>query len=161
MNISNIFAQGATYYPQKKALIYGDRSYTYGECNAIIEQVALRLRDLGVTRGHRVSLYLHNCPEWLMFYYGAARLGATPVCIASAYKRKEMTGLVNDSLSSLVVTCEELLPQFPERKEIPHVKDILVVERDETLSSIMEKKNAKGPPCERVECEEDDVASIL
>ena len=161
MNISNVFVQGATYYPQKKALIYGDKSYTYGEFNAVIDQVALYLRGLRVTRGHRVSLYLRNCPEWLMFYYGAARLGATSVCIASAYKREEMTGLINDSLSSLVVTCEELLPQFPERKEIPHVKDIVVVERDETLLSIIGKKKGRDPQLERVECEEDDVAAIL
>jgi len=161
MNISNIFVQGATYYPQKKALIYGDRSYTYEELNTIIDQVALYLRELGVRRGHRLSLYLHNCPEWLMFYYAAARLGATSVCIAAAYKREELTGLIDDSLSSLVVTCEELLPQFPDRRRISHVKDIIVVERDETLLSIIGKKRVKGPQFERAECEADDVAAIL
>jgi long-chain acyl-CoA synthetase len=161
MNISNIFVQGATCYPQKKVLIYGDKSYTYEQFNTIIDQVALYLRELGITRGQRLSLYLHNCPEWVMFYYGAARLGATSVCIASAYKREEITGLINDSHSSSVVTCEELLPQFPVRKKIPHVKDIVVVERDETLSSIIGKKKVKDSELERVECEEDDVAAIL
>lgn len=161
MNISNIFVQGATYYPKKKALIYGDRSYTYEDLNTVIDQVALYLRELGVSRGHRVSLYLHNCPEWLIFYYAAARLGATSVCIASAYKREEMTGLIDDSLSSLVVTCEELLAQFPDRKRISHVKDIIVVERDKALLSIIDKKKMGSPQCERIECEADDVAAIL
>ena len=127
MNISHIIVQGAACYPQKKALIYGDRSYTYEELNAIVDQVALYLRDLGITREHRVSLYLSNIPEWPIFYYAIARLGATSVCIASAFKREEMTRLVNDSLSSVLVTCEELLPHLPDRKVIPQVKDILVM----------------------------------
>src|SRR4030042_6942375 len=101
MNISNVFVQGAMCFPQKKALVYADRSYTYEELHPLIDHVALYLKNLGVTREHRVSLYLPNIPEWLMFYYGTARLGATSVCIASALKKEEVSQLVNDSLSSV------------------------------------------------------------
>ena len=93
-------------FPKKKALIYANRSYTYQELNTIIDHIALYLRNLGVTREQRVSLYLPNIPEWPMFYYGTARLGAASVCIASAYKRQEVTNLLNDSLSSVVRTLE-------------------------------------------------------
>ena len=156
-----MLVQGARCFPQKKALIYGDRSYTYEELNAIVDPIALYLKDLGVTREHRVSLYLPNIPEWIMFYFGTARLGATSVCIASAFKRDEMTRLVNDSLSSVLVTCEELLPQLPDRKVIPHVKDIVVVERDHTLRAIVEGKKTKISAPQRVECGGDDVATLL
>jgi len=53
--------------------------------------------------------------------------GAIAVCIAAAYKRDEMTRVVNDSLSSVVITCEELLPHLPDRSIIPHVRDIVVM----------------------------------
>ncbi len=113
MNISNMLVQGAMCFPKKKALIYSNRSYTYEELNTIIDHIVLYLRNLGVTREQRVSLYLPNIPEWPMFYYATARLGAASVCIASAYKRQEVAKLLNDSLSSVVVTCEELLSQLP------------------------------------------------
>jgi long-chain acyl-CoA synthetase len=161
MNIANVLVQGAMCFPQKKALIYANRGYTYEELNAIIDRLTLFLRDLGVTREHRVSLYLPNTPEWLMFYYGIARIGATSVCIASAFKRQEVTRLINDSLSSVVVTCEELLSQFPNQKEIPHIKDIVVIERDQTLRSIIEGKQQKAIMPNPVECEGDDVATLL
>src|SRR4030042_7106586 len=153
MNLSNVFVQGAMCFPQKKALIYAGGSFTYEELNTIIDHVALYLRDLGVTRDHRVGLYLPNIPEWLMFYYGTARLGATSVCIASAFEKEEMTHLVKDSLSSVVVTCEELLPHIPDRKEIPHVKEIVVVERDQTLRSLIEGRKMKATASRPVECE--------
>ena len=148
-------------FPQKKALIYGDKNYTYEEFNALVDQVALYLRDLGVTREHRVSLYLPNIPEWPMFYYGTARLGATSVCIAPALKRDEMTQMVNDSLSSVVITCEELFPQLPDQKVIPNVKDIVVIERDPILRSIIEGRKEKGLILKPVECGGDDVATLL
>lgn len=161
MNISNILIQGALCFPQKKALIYGDQSYTYEELNHRIDQIALYLRDLGVRREDRIGIYLPNIPEWILFYYGAARLGAISVCIASAFKREEMSHLVRDSLSSIVITCEELLPQVPERKEIPHVKKIIVIERDQTLREIVEGKGKGSIPLKPVECDGDDVATFL
>ena len=161
MNIANMLVQGARCFPQKKALIYGKTSSTYEELNAIVDHVALYLRDLGVTRDQRVSLYLPNIPAWPMFYYAIARLGAISVCIAAAYKRDEMTRLVNDSLSSVVITCEELLPHLPDRKVIPHVRDVVVIERDPKLRSILEgdRPNVQVPL--RAECGGDDVATFL
>jgi long-chain acyl-CoA synthetase len=138
MNLANMLVQGARCFPEKKALIYGKKSYTYGELNSVVDRVALYLRDLGVTPEQRVSIYLPNIPEWPMFYYAIARLGAVAVCIAAAYKRDEMTRVVNDSLSSVVVTCEELLPHLPDRSVIPHVRDVIVIERDAKLQSILE-----------------------
>ena len=161
MNISDMIVQGARCFPQKEALIYGGRSYSYDELNTIVDHIALYLRNLGVTRDQRVSLYLPNIPEWPMFYNGIARLGATSVCIAAAYKRDEMTRLVKDSLSSVVVTCEELLTHFPNREMIPDVKEIVVIERDQALRSILEGKKPKTSSPLRVECEGDDVATFL
>lgn len=161
MNISNILVQGAMCFPEKKALICPNQSYTYEELNRIVDGITLYLRDLGVTREQRVGLFLPNIPEWPMFYYAIARLGATSVCIASALKRQELTRLINDSLSSLLVTSEELLSQLPDQKEIPHIKDILVVERDQTLRAIIEGRQRQHIPPYRVECEGDDVTTLL
>ena len=161
MNLANMLVQGARCFPEKKALIYGKKSYTYGELNAVVDRVALHLRDMGVTPGQRVSIYLPNIPEWPMFYYAIARLGAVAVCIAAAYKRDEMTRVVNDSLSSVVVTCEELLPHLPDRSVIPHVRDVIVIERDAKLQSILEGEKAITRSPLRVECGGDDVATFL
>jgi len=161
MNISNMLVQGARCFPEKKALIYGNTSYTYEEFNAIVDRVALYLRDIGVTRDQRISIYLPNIPEWPMFYYAITRLGATAVCIAAAYKRDEMARLVNDSLSSVLVTCEELLSQVPDRSVIPQVKDVIVIERDDKLKAMIEGRTSLTTPPLRVECAGDDVATFL
>ena len=156
-----MLVQGARCFPQKKALVYRDWSTTYERLNGMVDQTALYLKRLGVKKGERVAIYLPNIPEWPMFYYGTVRLGAIAVCIASAYKRDEVTRLVSDSLSSVLITCEELLPNVPDRKIIPHVKDIVVVERDQGLRTIVEDKRSGIKDPVRVECEGDDVATFL
>ena len=161
MNISDILVQGARCFPQKKALVYRNWSTTYEGLNGLVDQIALYLRRLGVRKGERVAIYLPNIPEWPMFYYGTVRLGAIAVCIASAFKRDEVTRLANDSLSSVLITCEELLPNVPDRKIIPHVKDVVVVERDRGLRTIVEDKRPGIKDPVRVECEGDDVATFL
>jgi long-chain acyl-CoA synthetase len=137
MNVADSFANAALYYPDKKALIFGDASYTYAEMHRIIDGVAAYLRKLGVSKGDRVSLYMANRPEWIMVYFGAARMGAIAVCVPSAYRRDEMKEVVNDSRSSILVTSEALLSLVPPSEAIPLVRQVLVVERDEVFQSIL------------------------
>ena len=78
MNIADSFIHAAKCYPDKKAVISGSRSYTYEDMNRIINGIAGYLTRLGISREARVAIYMANSPEWIMFYYGAARIGAIP-----------------------------------------------------------------------------------
>jgi long-chain acyl-CoA synthetase len=142
MNVADSFANAALCYPGKKALIFGNESYTYAQMHSIIDGVAAYLRKLGVSKGDRVSLYMANRPEWIMTYFGTARIGAITVCVPGAYRTDEMKGVVNDSRSSVLVTSEALLPMVPPPEAIPAVKHVIVVERDEAFQSVLRGEGA-------------------
>lgn len=160
MNVADEFTRAALYCPDKRALIFGDKSYTYAEMHRIIEQVAGHLAAAGVTKGDRVSLYMANRPEWIMFYYGIARLGAISVCVPGAYKRDEVAGVVSDSLSSLLVASEEVWDQVPPSDRIPSVRQTIVIERDEAFQSILRGQDAFAIQA-GIKTSADDVAAIL
>jgi long-chain acyl-CoA synthetase len=160
MNVADEFANAALYYPEKKALIFGDSSYTYAEMHRIIKSVAGYLRHLSVSKGDRISLYMPNRPEWIMFYYGIARIGAIAVCVPGAYKRDEMTGVVTDSLSSILVTSEDLRSQIPSSEAIPSVRKIIIVEQDDVFQSILRGEDIY-PLQTAVATSGDDAVSIL
>lgn len=46
MNIVKILAQNAVRHPEKMAVVYEDRSYTYGEFNEIVNRFANGLLNL-------------------------------------------------------------------------------------------------------------------
>jgi long-chain acyl-CoA synthetase len=128
--------------------------------NRIIDSLAGYLTDLGVSPGDRVSIYMANRPEWIMFYYAIAKIGAISVCVPGAYKSEEVKGVVNDSRSSIIVSSEALLRQFPPPEVIPLIRKTIVVERDETLQSILRGEYTPGPSA-AANTTGDDPAAIL
>jgi long-chain acyl-CoA synthetase len=160
MNVADEFTYAALYYPEKKALVFGDKSYTYSEMHRIIKSVAGYLLHLGVSKGDRISLYMPNRPEWILFYYGIATVGAITVCVPGAYKRDEMTEVVTDSLSSILVTSDDLRSQIPSSEAIPSVREIIIVEHNDVFQSILRGADP-FPFLTAVSTSGDDAVSIL
>ncbi|MBN2319269.1 MAG: AMP-binding protein [Acidobacteria bacterium] len=148
MNIADSFIHAAKCYPDRKALVSGNRIFTYAEMNRIINGIAGYLTRLGISRGARVGLYMANSPEWILFYYGSARIGAIPVCVPGAYKKIEVKEVVNNSRSSILITSENLSAQVPAPAEIPFIENIITVESDESLQSILRSDGTDTPPVE-------------
>jgi long-chain acyl-CoA synthetase len=160
MNVADEFARAALYNPERKALISGSKSYTYAEMNRIIEGVAAYLIEMGVSTGDRVSIYMANRPEWIIFYYAVAKIGAVSVCVPGAYKKDEVRGVLKDSRSCLVVTSEEHFSQLPPSQDIPLISDAVVVEKDESFQAILRGENTfKRLP--EIHTTGDDTAAIL
>jgi len=160
MNVADLFARAALYCPDKKGLIFGQRSFTYFEMNRIIDALAGYLAGIGVSKGDRVAIYMANRPEWILFYYAVAKVGAITVCVPGAYKREEVKGVVNDSRSCVLVCSEQLLSQMPAPEEIPGIRKRILVDRDEILRAAMAGKDIPGT-LPQVETSGEDPAAIL
>lgn len=83
--------------PGQPFLYFGDRRYTYGESNALINQHAAAYRALGVASGDVVALLLENRPEFLWHLFALHKIGA----IASLIN----THLHSDALAHAVRIC--------------------------------------------------------
>ncbi len=160
MNVADAFREASLYFPNKKALIFEDRSYTYSEMNRIVNGVARYLLDLGASKGDRVAIYMANRPEWMMFYYGAARIGAVSVCVPGAYRKEEMKGVVNNSRCSILVTSASLSSQIPPSETTPSIRKTIYVEDDEAFQSIMRGEKTAEPVVDSATTG-DDPCSIL
>jgi len=161
LNLSSIIDNGALNFKDKIALAYDENHYTYGHLKSAMERIALYLKEQGSHRGDKIAIFMPNRPEWIPIYYGIIRMGAVAVCVSSAYKQKETERVLNDSQSSLLITCDELLPQVPMQEAIPTIKDIVVLENDRILASIFEIGSADNEPFVPVDCNPGDECVIL
>lgn len=75
-SISDLFTSTARRSPKKTALIFEGASFTYEELDAASSKIARALRQFGINKGDRVSLYGENCPQWIIAYYGILKAGA-------------------------------------------------------------------------------------
>jgi len=79
MSLSEQFARRARKHPDRPAFSFGDVHRTYGEMDARINQLARGLQSLGIARGDRVAVFMHNRLEVIESYYAIVRLGAVAV----------------------------------------------------------------------------------
>jgi len=161
LNLSSIIDRAAINFADKTALVTDRHRFTYGQLKSATERVAFYLSEHGIGRGDRVAIFMPNRPEWVAAYYGIIRLGAVAVCASSAYKHKELEHLLNECLVSLLITCDELLPQVPQRESVSRLKEVLVWENDRQLASIFDKRSAPSKPILPVDCDINDECAIL
>ena len=68
--------EAALKHPGAAAIIFLDATLTYAQLNDLTDRFAAALQQLGVAKGDRVAIYLANCPQFVMAYYGALKAGA-------------------------------------------------------------------------------------
>jgi len=101
--LGQILPASAKRFGDKTALIFEGRSFSYNELEKLSNQLANGLRDLGVTKGNRVSIYGPNCWEWLVAYHAIAKLGAVLNPINVMLTPKEVVYVVNDCGASALI----------------------------------------------------------
>ncbi len=125
MNIADALDRNRLFSPDREAITAGDRSWTYGRLWEEANRVAQGLAALGVSRGDRVCLFLTNCPEFIVAYYGCQKLGAICVSLSSMCKADEIAYMINDCEGVVLITEEGLLEQVPARARIPAIRTVV------------------------------------
>src|SRR5215211_7513129 len=90
-------------YRDNLALTQGERRITYGELLDLTEKMAAALAEAGVKKGDRVGLMLPNCPEYVIGFFGAMRIGAAATQVNPLYVGRELEHIFNNSGSETVI----------------------------------------------------------
>lgn len=97
----------------KTAIIFeGDdpnesRSLTYRELHREVCKFANTLKNLGVTKGDRVIVYLPMIPEAAVAMLACARIGAIHSVVFGGFSPDSLAGRIADSGAKLVITADE------------------------------------------------------
>lgn len=97
------FERACEKYADKTAIIYLGEKFSYLKIKELIDRFATALHELGVKKDDKVMLYIPNCPQFLITYLGAQRIGAIPVPVSPIYTPHEMRYLINDSEAETVL----------------------------------------------------------
>src|ERR1019366_1723856 len=109
MNLASSFAVSVQKRPQKIALSWGEREYSYAELLRLSTRVAEHLQqDFGVKPGDRVGLWLKNCPEFIPSLFGILHAGAVVVPINNFLKPDEVNYILNDAGIDVLITDADL-----------------------------------------------------
>jgi len=104
--VSTGFERACERWPENPALSYLGESFPYRRLKDLIDRFATALHHLGVKDNGRVMLYIPNCPQFLIAYFAAQRIGAIPVPVSPIYTRYEIEYMINDSGADTIV-CQD------------------------------------------------------
>lgn len=110
MLMGKALAHSAQRHPHKTAIIFEDRSWTYGEFNARVNRLAHALSGLGLGKGDKLAVLALNGPEYLEIYHATAKLGVWMVPINHRLKAPEMAyRIIHSQASGLALGPEFVL----------------------------------------------------
>lgn len=97
--IADMIRRSAYHYPDKKALIFQDKTLTYTQLEEECNRVANALRDLGVKKYDRVAILAHNTIHHVLTWFACCKIGAIYLAINYLLRGKDISYCINHSES--------------------------------------------------------------
>lgn len=103
------FNETAARFPDREALVFGDRRITYRELLNQVNALAKCFLSLGIKKGEGVALWMTNYPEWVITFMAAAKIGAPLITINTRYRTKEAAYIIGQSQAATLVVMDRFI----------------------------------------------------
>ncbi len=146
-----------------------DTKLTYSELHERVCRLGNAMRDLGIAKGDRVTIYMPMIPEAAVAMLACARIGAVHSVVFGGFSPEALRGRIEDCESNVVITADEGVrggKKIPLKANVDaaltgsageHVKTVIVVQhtqgdigwqsgRDHWYHEITEAASADCPP---------------
>jgi long-chain acyl-CoA synthetase len=120
-----------------RILLHGEEgSITYREFDAITDRIARGLERLGVGPGDHVAVLHPNSVQTLLSFFSIIKAGAVVVPVNPLYTSREVTYLLNNSESTLLILHEDFSTLFDQIKgDVPGLNRVVLRKRTETVET--------------------------
>ena len=165
MNIGDLLVRSANKFPNKTAVVSeGDVSMTFCEFNERVNRLASRLCDLGLAKGDRIGVLVHNGHQFLELYFAAAKTGGIFCPYNNHLKQFELKDILDYSAPRFLFLDQDFAAVI--RGLAPGLSSIekyVCLQRSdgvffEDYESLVALGRNEEPPCEVFD---DDVLSIF
>jgi len=127
VSLSALLSETAKRVPERTAIRFFDRSVSYRELDEAASRFANALIALSVHKGDRVALFMPNCPQMVIAYYGGLRAGAVVVPCSPLYVESELEHQLADAEASVMVCLSALFSRVQAvRERVPSLEHVLV-----------------------------------
>ena len=111
--LHELFERQAATAPDTVAVRFSNEELTYGELNSQANQLAHRLRGLGIGAGARTCIHLERSAQLVVAVLGVLKSGAAYIPLDSAYPTERLAFMVSDAQAAAIVTAPKFAGKFP------------------------------------------------
>lgn len=161
-SLMNLLESSYELYPDKDYLYDGEASYTYKQLHQEAYWLAAGLSKLGVGKGDRVLACLPNWHEFVVLFFGLAKIGAVIIPCNPNYHRQDLFPILEDGEIKAV-----FVPENQDQIDLFHsIKTIVVTVRFEQQGSLSFSDvlsigmNEEEPAYVQIDSEKDCMATL-
>ena len=126
-------------YPDKPSLVFYDSPISFAEVLRQAELIAGYLQHrCKVRKGDRVLLFMQNCPQFVIAYYGILRADAVVVPLNPMLLTGEFSRCASDSGATAVIVSQELYPRLEPLVDAGDLNHVIVSAYSDYLVSATE-----------------------
>jgi long-chain acyl-CoA synthetase len=129
--------QAAELYPASTATIFFNAKRSYGSLLKDARRFSAGLRSLGVKQGDKVAIDLPNCPQFLIAFFGALRIGAVVVPCNPLYTPPELRYQLADSGAETIVVLSRGYPVVKAAREGTRIRNVIVTNIKEEMPPVL------------------------
>jgi long-chain acyl-CoA synthetase len=114
MPVQQLLDDAVARWPDRPAIDFMGRVLSYRELGALSDRAAKGFQALGVGPGVHVGLYLPNCPQYVIAFFGVLKAGGAVVNYSPLDAERVLEHKVEDSETDVLVTLDlaALYPQM-------------------------------------------------
>jgi long-chain acyl-CoA synthetase len=108
--LTDYLREWARVTPDKVCLIFYGKELTFKELDDLSSRFADFLAAHSLQKGDRVAVFLPNCPQFLIAFYGILKSGCVHVPVNPMFKEHEFQYEINDTQAKAIVVLDHLFP---------------------------------------------------
>ncbi|MCK4863111.1 MAG: long-chain-fatty-acid--CoA ligase [Dehalococcoidales bacterium] len=130
MNTTDFLNIATAICPDKAAIVFEDKRYTFSQLNERVNRLANGLQKLGVKKGDRVSFIQVNCNQCVETYFAVAKTGAIYLPLNFRAKEKEFSYMLNTAEATTLIIGDRYVPMIKSiQPELKYLKHLISIEQ--------------------------------
>ncbi len=112
--------------PEHPAVIFYGHVMSYADLDRQSDRFAALLVSKGVKKGDRVAVFMPNCPQFHIVFFGILKLGAVHVPVSPLSRAFELSYELNDTDAEVIVAQDQLIETVNQVKGETKLREIIV-----------------------------------
>ncbi len=112
--------------PEHPAVIFYGHVLTYADLDKQSDRFAALLMSKGVKKGDRVAVFMPNCPQFHIVFFGILKLGAVHVPVSPLSRAFELAYELNDTDAEVIVAQDQLIETVDQVRAETKLRDVIV-----------------------------------
>ncbi len=122
--LTDYLRQRARTTPDAALYNFYGRVITFAEIDRLSDRFAALLQAENIGRGNAVAVFLGNCPQFAVAFFGILKAGAIHVPVNPMFKAHELTYELNDTQATVIVADHGLVPLVREVERETHLRRV-------------------------------------